>query len=114
MEYPYNQNKRSEGMAIAAMVLGIIGTATGCCVYTGIGCGALAIILALLSRGGEMTLSPKAKAGLWLGIAGIVLGIFIYVIYFIFTILQFGSFENYMNESMKLYNDLLEQYNQLP
>lgn len=110
MEYPYNQNKRSEGMAMASMVLGIVGAATGCCIYTGVGCGALAIILALLSRGGEMTLAPKAKAGLWLGIAGIVVGIFMFVIGIISIILQFGSFENYMNEYMKMYQDLLGPY----
>ena len=53
MDYPIYEDKRSNGFATAALVLGIVGIATGCCVYTGIICGALAIIFALLSRGGS-------------------------------------------------------------
>ncbi len=63
-------DKRSVGMATAALVLGICGIATGLCPYGGFILGALAIILGLLSRGGEMTMSVHAKAGVILGAIG--------------------------------------------
>lgn len=104
MDYPVYEDKRSNGFATASFVLGIIGIATGCCVYTGIICGALAIIFAILSRGGEMTMSHKAKIGLILGIVGIVFGIIMFVIAIATVILQYGGFENYMNEIENLMN----------
>ena len=44
--------KRSASMAIASLVLAIAGLVMGCCIYPAIIFGSLAIILALLSRGG--------------------------------------------------------------
>ncbi len=97
--------KRSIGMAIAAMVMGIAGLAMSCCIYPAIIFGSLAIIFALLSRGGEMTMNTYAKAGLILGIISIVFGIalFIYSLYTIFV--QFGGIEGYM----EYLEELLEQ-----
>lgn len=106
MEYSTYEDKRSRGFTTASLVLGIIGIATGCCVYTGIICGALAIIFALLSRGGEKTMSNQAKVGLALGIVGIVTGILMLVAAFAVVIAEFGSFENYM----EYYFDLMEPF----
>lgn len=100
---PY-QNKRSNSMATAALILGIIGIAIGCCVYTGIICGALAIIFALLSRGGEMTMDSKAKAGVVLGIIAIVISILLLVGALAMLIAQFGSIDNYMDYYYDLYD----------
>ena len=47
--HTYYGEKRSQGMAIAAIVMGIISIATSCCIYAAIVTGALAIIFALLS-----------------------------------------------------------------
>jgi hypothetical protein len=110
MEYNQYEDKRSNNFATASMILGIAGLATGCCVYTSIICGALAVIFALLSRGGERTMSSRAKAGLGLGIAGIVCGILMIVAAFVVVIVQYGSFENYMNHYMELYEQLLGGY----
>ena len=110
MEYNQYEDKRSSGFATASMVLGIVGLATGCCVYTGIICGALAMIFALLSRGGERTMSTRAKVGLGLGIAGIVCGILMFVFSLVSTILTFGSFENFMESYMDLYQQMMEGY----
>lgn len=105
--YSIYEDKRSNGMTLAALVLGIIAIATGCCVYTSIICGALAIMLALLSRGGEMTMASRAKVGMILGIIGIVLGILMLVAAVALAIVQFGGFENYMNSYMEYYNGIM-------
>ena len=54
----------SDRMEIAAMTLGIISIVSCTCLYLAIPCGALAIILASLSRGGQMRYGAKAQAGL--------------------------------------------------
>ncbi len=89
-------DKRSQSMAIASLVLGIAGLVMSCCIYPAIIFGSLAIIFALLSRGGELTLSGYSKAGLILGIIGIVCGI-LFLVYGIFILfVQFGGIEGYM------------------
>lgn len=50
----------SDRMEIAAMTLGIISIVSCTCLYLAIPCGALAIILASLSRGGQMRYGAKA------------------------------------------------------
>lgn len=74
------ENRHSEGMAVAAMVLGIVGLVMSFCVYPGFICGALGIILGILSRGGEMTYPGCGKAGIILGsIAAVISFIAIFV-----------------------------------
>lgn len=96
-------NRRSEGMEVAALVLGIISLSTCSCLYTGIICGALAVMFALLSRGGQMRLSPRAKTALWLGIAGMVVTTALYVFAYIFAINQYGSLENLLRAYCDMY-----------
>ena len=105
MDYPVYEDKRSTGFATAALVLGICGLAAGCCLYIGIICGALAIIFSLLSRGGEMTMSPRAKAALALGIAAVTLSILLFLMFFAIMLIQYGGIEGYM----EYYNELLQQ-----
>ncbi len=52
----------SDRMEIAAMTLGIISIVSCTCLYLAIPCGALAIILASLSRGGQMRYGAKAQS----------------------------------------------------
>lgn len=99
------QTKHSQGFATASLVLGIIGLATGCCIYTCIICGALAVIFALLSKGGELTMPGKSKIGLALGIAGIILGLLLFALSFAYMLIQFGGLEGYLEYC----NDLLQQ-----
>lgn len=84
-------------MAIASLVLAIAGLVMGCCIYPAIIFGSLAIILALLSRGGEMTTSGYAKAGLILGIIAIIFGILFFIYGLITLFVQFGGLEGYLN-----------------
>lgn len=94
----------SDRMEIAAMTLGIISIVSCTCLYLAIPCGALAIILASLSRG------AKAQVGLILGILGIVLTAVIYISAFAFTLHEYGSLEGIL----KAYSDMTGiDYNQL-
>ena len=80
-------------MENAALLLGVIGAATFCLVYPALICGSLAIVFALLSRGGERTLTSPAKIALILG--AIALGIVLAMIYtFAIAELYYGSVEN--------------------
>ena len=82
-----NNKRRSQRMENAALLLGVIGAATFCLVYPALICGSLAIVFALLSRGGERTLTSRAKIAL-----GIVLAMIIYT--FAIAELYYGGVEN--------------------
>lgn len=60
--------------------------------------GALAILFALLSRGGQMKMSSKAKFGLIAGIGAIVLSTILTVGAFYIAIEEYGSIENMLRE----------------
>lgn len=102
MSYQYSspeQNKRrSQNMETASFFLGLIAIASSCTVYASLICGALSIVLALLSRGGEMTLTPKAKAGLIMGIIGLALVIFMFVYTIVFANIYYGGIEKMIQE----------------
>ena len=88
------------------MVLGILGLIMCCCIYPAIIFGSLALIFALLSRGGEMAMNSYAKAGMVLGIIGIVLGT-LFLIYALVTVLaEFGGIEGYLNYIEDIMNDM--------
>lgn len=70
---PPQNKRRSAQMENAAFFLGMIAIFTVCLVYPALICGALSITFALLSRGGELTMTAKAKTGLIL--SSIALGI---------------------------------------
>lgn len=104
MDYhSYNQNpqesiRRSKRMENAALLLGVIAVATICLVYPALICGSLAIVFALLSRGGERTLTTHAKAGLVLG--SISLGIILLMIVYTLIIAEvyYGGLLNMARE----------------
>ena len=87
-------------MEVASLVLGIISISTCTCLYTGIICGALAVMFALLSRGGQLRLSPRANIGLWLGI--VATGA-LYIFAYVFAISQYGSLENLLRAYCDMY-----------
>lgn len=102
------QNKRAQGMAIASLVMGILSLLTCCCIYSALPFGALGIIFALLSRGGEQKLDTKGIVGLVLGIAGLLCAILVFVLMFVYTINFYGGLDGFM----QYYNELMEQYMQ--
>jgi predicted histidine transporter YuiF (NhaC family) len=105
------QDKRSHSMETASLVLGIIAISTCSCFYSSIVCGALAIIFALLSRGGENTMSGKAKIGLGLGIAGLVATILLYAAAYMITYNYYGGLEGLLRAYCDMYGlDYQEMY----
>ena len=62
----------------------------------------LAILFALLSRGAQMNLSPKAKKSLFLGILGIVLATVIFISTFVYLLNEFGSIEGILREGSEM------------
>lgn len=100
---PY-QNKRSETMAMASVILGIAALLTSGCIYMALICGALGIILALLSRGGEYTMSSQGRVGLILSAAGLILTLVIYTAAIVFVIRYYGGIDGFLQEYQNLYN----------
>ncbi|MCI8814409.1 MAG: DUF4190 domain-containing protein [Lachnospiraceae bacterium] len=79
---PYNAPKKSNNMALASLLLGILSLVLCCCGGFGVILGAVGIVLAILSRGNE-PMETSAKVGLGLSIGGIVLGIIVLVMSFV-------------------------------
>lgn len=100
--YKYPLYQRGNAMETAAMVLGTSSLIMCNCLYIAIPFGALAIIFALLSRGGKMSMSAKARNGLILGIVGIVVTIVFYAYAFYIAIQDAGSFENLLRETCEM------------
>ena len=89
----YNHT-RSQSMESAALTLALISVIGCTCLYVSIPCGALAVIFALLSRGGTCSLSRRAMTALCLGLAGLVIcGVF-YAYSYYTMIHSYGSLQN--------------------
>ena len=102
-------HKRSNFFEKASMVLGI-GAIISCVFFYGAYImGAMAILFALLSRGGQMKMSSKARIGLILGISAIILttAITIGAVYIVLE--EFGSFENILRNYCDMYGLDFEQ-----
>ena len=115
---PYNMPayRKTNYMETAALVLGVLSITMCSCLYAAYICGAIAIVLALFSRGGKMKMSSKAKTGLILAIIGIVLTTIFYAASFYIAITEFGSIEGILKEYcdkmgldfVALYGDLFQ------
>jgi hypothetical protein len=108
---PYQQpwqDKRSASMTTAAKVLGIISIATCTNLFISAVCGALAIMFALLSKGGELTMSKSAKLGLGLGIAGLVITAILYAVSLAAILHTYGSLEAYLRAYLQDYGMSLD------
>lgn len=99
-------DRHSASMTTAAVVLSVIAVSTICCVYVSFICGILGIIFALLSKGGETTMSPNARTALNVSITAVVLTVMLLIGSFITLILQYGSIE----EFWRVYMEMVESY----
>lgn len=110
---PSQQNKRrSPKMENAAFFLGIIAIATPCLVYPALICGALGIVFALLSRGGETTLTGRAKIGLTLSAIGLGIVVFLLLYTVMYSYVYYGGIEEMARDvygSMGIDFDMLMQ-----
>lgn len=94
---PYSPMK-SNSFALVALIMGIASILLACC--SGIGgvvLGALGIIFAIISRGKER-MCTQAKIGLGVSIAGIVLGIIVFVASLLF--IGSGEFQRMFEDEM--------------
>ena len=106
---PYN-SKRSGGLAVASLVMGILSLTASCCIYAAIPFGALAITFALLSRGGEQKLDTKGITGLTLGIMGLIATIVVFTFMFIYSVNYYGGLDKFLEYSNDLANQYLQMY----
>ncbi len=102
MENPFyrqqGNGRRSGRMEAASFYLGIIAVTTPCLIYTTLICGSLGIVFALLSRGGELTLTPRAKAGLIMGLTGLAILLFMIVYTIAVASLCYGGLEEMLRQ----------------
>lgn len=97
-QYSIYTTKHSSNFAVAAVTLGVIAILSSSCFFLGIPCGAMSIICALLSRGGEWTYPSLGKIGLTLGIIALILSIVLCIFEFYTAIGSFGGWENYWKQ----------------
>ena len=97
-EPPFQQ---PSGFASAALVLGILSLALCCCCYAGIPLGALGILFALLSRQ-HTEMEGRAKAGLWLSVAGLCLSVILTASAMV-TLLRQGDLRDSLDGYMEYY-----------
>ena len=100
-------------MEVAALVLSIIAIASCSCIYVSIICGSLAMIFALLSKGGATSMSSMAMTSFWIAFAAVVITLIIYIGSFAAMLHEYGSIEGILKEYQNLtgidYNELLQQ-----
>ncbi len=71
-------------------------------IYTAYLFAGLAILFALLSRGGQMTFTPRAKKSILLGVAGILLATVIFVGSFYILWQEYGSLEGILRAGSEM------------
>ena len=107
-DHDYNQNPEPahSGMETAAIILGILALIGSTCFYLSIPCAAIGILLALLSRGRKEHMSTRAKTGLCISAAGLVLtvGLTSYTVYHYKDLFSSPEFQQRMKDYMEYYN----------
>lgn len=103
--YGYNPppKKQTNGMAVASLVLGIVGVVLSCCCCIGVSliCSILAIIFAIVSRSSspDGRMNNMAVAGLIIGAVGAALGIVVILLYVLGSLPEFQyNMDDFMNE----------------
>lgn len=118
--YDYNDprnfnNKRSQGMETASLVLGIIAIASCTCLNVSIICGSLSMLFALLSKGGASSMSSRAMFCFVLGLVSVLVTICFYTASIVYMLHEYGSLSGILNAYSDMtgidYNDLIEQIN---
>lgn len=95
--------------ATASIVLSVAALLTCTFFYSAYLMGALAILFALLSRGDRMHMNTKAKWGLILGSAAILLSTVITISAIYIVLEEYGSFENVLQQYCQMYGIDFEQ-----
>lgn len=111
-------NRKTTGnpntFSVLALILGILGLVTMCCLYTGLIFGGLAIIFGLLSRGNAKNPCKQAQTGIILGVIAIAVTVALYAFMLVSTMTQYGGIDNFMKDVMDNTQRMMELYsNQL-
>lgn len=77
----------------AGFVLSIVAMCCSCCLYISLPCGALAVLFAILSKGGSDKMTGKAVTAFWLGIAALLSTLLVYGVATYTALQEYGSFE---------------------
>ena len=107
---PFHTIKSANTFETVAWITAIAGILSCLTFYGAYILGALAILFALLSRGSQMTLTPKAKRSLLLGITAIILTTVIFGVAFYLMLEEFGSIEGIVREYCRLTGYDFETY----
>lgn len=99
---PPSEGNAPSGFASASLVLGILSLVLGCCCYVSIPLGGLGILFAILSKK-TAVMEGRARAGLGLSIAGLVLSILL-------TIIALFSFVTYSTRTGMSMEEYMDQY----
>ncbi len=106
-----SNNSNANGMAVAALTLGIASIPTICCSGLGLPIAAIGIILALLSRRGR-TMSPPAKIGFGLSLASLILTIIMMTVSLVMVVTS-DIFKDTMEMMNQLDPDILQDQEKL-
>lgn len=101
------QKEPSSPMAMAAFACSIIAILSVFTVYGAVLFGSLAVIFALLSRNSKLKFERSAKYALNVGIIALIISAVIILFSIVFTLREYGSFENYYQ---KYFNTLQQNY----
>lgn len=106
-------DKSSPGMELASLFLGAVAIMSCTCLYLSLPCGALAVILGVLSRGGQMQYGPRAQTGITLGCIALLTTLLIYGIAIAVLLQRYGSIEGILQASSELagmdYEELMRE-----
>lgn len=113
--YSQPPSQQGNGLAVASLVLGILACVTFCIWWLAIPLGAVAIVLGVVAKGkvarGESSGAGMAKAGLILGIIGVVLSLIITLL----AIAGISMFGNKIRQEIERQQKLQqEQHQQQP
>lgn len=106
-------DKTSPGMEFASLFLGTVAVLSCTCLYIALPCGALAVLLGVLSRGGQMQFGPRAQTGITMGCVALLTTLLIYGIVFAALLYRYGSIEGILQASSELagmdYEELMRE-----
>ena len=107
-----NKEAAAERLATASMVLGIISlfSILCCCPFV---FSAIGIVLALLSKGAEEALRPRAKTGLILSIVGLVVSVVLIGFTVAFPLVMYKTNPEFKKNFDKAIEESLDQYEEL-
>lgn len=85
-----------------SFALGITSILTCSIIYISFIAGSMAILFAILSKGGNMKFGSKARRGAVFGVVGLILTIIFYAIAFQIALAEYGSIEGILREACEL------------